>query len=310
MKVFIDGSAGTTGLHIHERLSMRSDIELMTLSDDKRKDDNARKDALNSCDIAFLCLPDDAARQAVSFIENPDVRVIDASTAHRVADGWVYGFAELTGQREKIAASKRVANPGCYATGFISLIRPLTENGILPKDVSIACHALSGYTGAGKSAIAQYEAKERDSELDSPRHYGLKLAHKHIPEMMALCGLTKKPLFAPMICDYPQGMVVTALLDANTLCGDVSIEKLRQLYSDYYAGSKIVKLAAEGEPQSGFLGANNLAGRDILEIFVCGNESQLMLSARLDNLGKGASGAAVQNLNIMIGADETSGLVL
>ncbi|MGM9521489.1 MAG: N-acetyl-gamma-glutamyl-phosphate reductase [Oscillospiraceae bacterium] len=310
MKVFIDGSAGTTGLQIYGRLEAREDIELMTLSDEARKDPSARKEALNSCDIAFLCLPDDAARQAVSLIENPDVRVIDASTAHRTADGWTYGFPELKGQREKIAGSKRVANPGCYATGFISLIRPLVETGTLPADSVIACHALSGYTGGGKKTIAEYESPERDVELDSPRHYGVSLNHKHIPEMMAVSGLTRKPLFSPIICDYPQGMVVTVLIDMGQLNGGRSIGAVRNIYSDYYAGSAVVELRPEDAPSCGFMGSNNLAGRDILQIFVCGNESQLMLSARLDNLGKGASGAAVQNMNILMGADETTGLVL
>ena len=310
MKVFIDGSAGTTGLQIHGRLEAREDIELITLSEKLRKDEGARRDALNSCDIAFLCLPDDAAREAVSFIENPDVRVIDASTAHRTAPGWVYGLPELTGQREKIAAAKRVANPGCYATGFISLVRPLVEAGVLPPDAHISCHALSGYTGAGKKTIAVYESPERDVELDSPRHYALAMAHKHIPEMVAVCGLERRPMFAPIICDYPQGMVVTVMFDMDQLRGPSQVESVRDVYRDYYAKGGTKSVAGDDEPAGGFLGANNLAGRDILRIFVSGNEGQLMLSAQLDNLGKGASGAAVQNMNILMGIDETTGLVL
>ncbi len=282
----------------------------MTLSEAERKDPDARKAALNGCDIAILCLPDAAAREAVSFIGNPSVRVIDASTAHRTSPEWDYGFPELTGQREKIAVSKRVANPGCYATGFIALVRPLVEKGVLPPDAHVACHALSGYTGGGKKTIAQYEASEREPELASPRHYAVTLSHKHIPEMQAVCGLKRRPLFAPMICDFPCGMVVSVLLDMDQLEGSRSIAALRELYGEYYAGSPVVTLRPEDAPACGFMGSNNLAGLDGLQIFVCGNEKQLMLSARLDNLGKGASGAAVQNLNIMMGVPETTGLAL
>jgi N-acetyl-gamma-glutamyl-phosphate reductase len=282
----------------------------MTLSDDKRKIPEERKKALNSCDVAFLCLPDSAAVEAVSFIENPNVKVIDASTAHRTNDNWVYGFPEIRGQREKIASSTRIANPGCYATGFISIIRPLVENGILPADTNISCHALSGYTGGGKKTIAQYEDSGRDVELSSPRHYGLTLSHKHIPEMMKISGLKRKPLFAPIICDFPQGMVVSVMLNMDELMGANSIKTIREVYGDYYSGSPIVSLMAENSPESGFLGSNNLAGKDILKIFVGGNDGQLILSSQLDNLGKGASGAAVQNLNILMGIDETTGLSL
>lgn len=309
-KVFIDGSAGTTGLQIYDRLSERKDVELMILSDEKRKIPEERKNVLNSCDVAFLCLPDAAAVEAVSFIENPEVKVIDASTAHRTNDNWVYGLPELHGQREKIAASKRIANPGCYATGFISLIRPLIENEIISDDTYIPCHALSGYTGGGKGTIAAYESDGRDAELSSPRHYGLTMSHKHIPEMMKLCSLKRKPMFAPIICDFPQGMVVSVLLDMEQLKTASSISAIREIYSDYYSGSPVISLMPENMPESGFLGTNNLAGKDILEIFVGGNDGQLMLASRLDNLGKGASGAAVQNLNILMGIDETTGLSL
>lgn len=307
-KVFIDGSAGTTGLQIYDRLKKRPDVELVILPDEVRKDTAARKDALNSCDVAFLCLPDPAAIEAEGFVENPDVKIIDASTAHRVADGWVYGLPEIKGQREKIAASKRIANPGCYATGFITLVRPLVESGILDEDSVIACHALSGYTGGGKKTIAQYEAPDRDVELDSPRHYGLTLSHKHIPEMMKFSLLKIKPLFAPIICDFPQGMVVSVMLSLTEMKRVAKMDELCELYGDYYSGSPIVKLGKA--PESGFLGSNNLCGKDTLEIFVSGNEEQVILSSRLDNLGKGASGAAVQNMNILLGIDETTGLSL
>ncbi len=310
MRVFIDGAAGTTGLQIRERLGNRAEFEVMELTGELRKDLGARRDALNSCDVAILCLPDSAAEDAVELIENPDTRVIDASTAHRTAAGWVYGFPELRGQRERIAAAKRVANPGCYATGFIALIRPLVESGVLPRDANIACHGLSGYTGGGKKTIAQYEDTGRDEELSSPRHYGVTLNHKHVPEMTHVCGLTRKPLFVPIICDFPRGMVVTVMLGLDQFTGGQSIRSLRELYSEYYSGSAVVTLRPEGAPSCGFMGTNNLAGNDGLQIFVCGNDEQVLLASRLDNLGKGASGAAVQNLNIMAGLAETTGLVL
>ena len=309
-KIYIDGKEGTTGLQIYERLGARDDIELLLIDEDKRKDADERKKLLNAADLTFLCLPDGAAREAVSLIENENTRVIDCSTAHRTAEGWDYGFPELHGQREKIVSAKRVANPGCYATGFLSLLRPLVETGALDPDAYVACHALSGYTGAGKKAIAQYTGPDRDEELDSPRHYAVTLAHKHIPEMMAVSGLVRRPVFMPMICDFPQGMTVTVPLFAGQLNRAASIEALRELYGVYYAGSPVVELRPADAPACGFIGSNNLAGRDTLQIFVNGNEEQFMLTARLDNLGKGASGAAVQNMNLMLGFDETKGLAL
>lgn len=308
--VYIDGQAGTTGLQIYQRLGAREDVELLRIDPEKRKDPAERKKLLNAADVVFLCLPDEAAREAVTMVENGHTRIIDASTAHRVAPGWVYGFPELHGQREKIRTAQRVANPGCYATGFLSLVRPLVEQGALPPETAVTCHALSGYTGAGNKAIAQYGAPDRPAELDSPRHYGLALAHKHIPEMTAVSGLTQKPLFMPMICDFPQGMTVTVPLFAGQLRGKTTPEALRELYGAYYAGSAVVTVCPADAPADGFLGANNLAGKDGLEIFVHGNGEQVMLTARLDNLGKGASGAAVQNMNLMLGFDETASLGL
>ena len=309
-KVYIDGKEGTTGLQIYDRLAAREDIDLLLISEDKRKDPAERKKFLNAADLVFLCLPDAAAVEAVSLIENGQTRVIDCSTAHRTAEGWAYGFPELTGQREAIRTAARVANPGCYATGFLSLVRPLVEKGALSPKARLACHALSGYTGAGKKAIAQYTGPNRERELESPRHYAVTLSHKHLPEMAAVAGLERPPLFTPMICDYPQGMVVTVPLWAEELEGAQSIESLRALYADYYAGSPVVTLRPADAPSCGFIGANNLAGTDGLQIFVNGNRRQLMLSARLDNLGKGASGAAVQNMNLMLGFEETMGLEL
>lgn len=309
-KVYIDGKEGTTGLQIYERLGGRDDIELLLIDEDKRKDREERKKLLNAADLAFLCLPDAAAVEAVSLIGNGRTRVIDCSTAHRTAEGWVYGFPELHAQRERIKTAQRVANPGCYATGFLSLVRPLVEMGALPADAYVACHALSGYTGAGKKAIAQYTDPEREAELDSPRHYAVSLAHKHIPEMMKVSGLARKPIFMPMICDYPQGMTVTVPLFAQQMQKAASIDALRALYADYYGDSPVVELRPADAPSCGFIGSNNLANRDILQIFVNGNGEQFMLTARLDNLGKGASGAAVQNMNLMLGFEETKGLAL
>ena len=309
-KVYIDGKEGTTGLQIYDRLAAREDIELLLIDESRRKDPAERKQFLNAADLVFLCLPDAAAVEAVSLIENGQTRVIDCSTAHRTAEGWVYGFPELSGQREAIRTAARVANPGCYATGFLSLVRPLVEKGALSPKARLTCHALSGYTGAGKKAIAQYTDLDRDKELESPRHYAVALAHKHLPEMAAMAGLDRPPLFMPMICDYPQGMVVTVPLWAEDLEGGWSADSLRALYEDYYGGSPVVTLRPAGAPSCGFIGSNNLSGADGLQIFVNGNSGQFMLSARLDNLGKGASGAAVQNMNLMLGFEETAGLAL
>jgi len=309
-KVYIDGQEGTTGLQIFDRLAARDDIELLRIDPDRRKDLEERRRLLSAADLVFLCLPDAAAKEAVALIDNDHTRVIDCSTAHRTAPGWVYGFGELTGQREKIKTAKRVANPGCYATGFIALIRPLVEKGVLPKSAKLTCHALSGYTGAGKKGIAQYEDPAREVELDSPRHYAVTLAHKHLPEMAAVTGLDRPPLFMPIICDYPQGMTVTVPLWGEDLNGRQTMDSLRALYSDYYGPSPVVKLRPADAPRCGFIGSNNLAGQDGLQIFVNGNGENFLLTARLDNLGKGASGAAVQNMNVMLGFEETAGLNL
>ena len=308
-KIYIDGQEGTTGLQIYDRLAKREDIQLLRIDEARRKDTEERRKLLNEADLAFLCLPDAAAVEAAALVENPETRIIDASTAHRTAPGWVYGFPELgPDRRAAIRGAKRVANPGCYATGFISLTAPLVKRGVLSPDAPLACHAVSGYTGGGKKAIAQYEAAEREEELKSPRHYAVTLAHKHIPEMMQVCGLTKKPLFMPMICDFPQGMVVTVPLYLESLAGHQTLESLRALYRDFYAGARFVTVRPDDAPACGFIGSSNLAGTNDLQIFVCGNEEQAMLCARLDNLGKGASGAAVQNMNLMLGLPEETGL--
>ena len=306
--IFIDGREGTTGLQIDQRLAGRKDVTLITIDPALRKDPAARKACLNQADFVFLCLPDAAAVEAVSMIENPNTRVIDASTAHRTNPAWDYGFPELSaGQRAAIAKSHRVANPGCYATGMISLVAPLVMAGILPKDYPMVVHALSGYTGGGKKTIAAYEDPNRDPEFDSPRLYGLTLTHKHIPEMVAVCGLERKPIFNPIICDFPQGMLVNVPLYTALLNGKQTPDSLRQVLADHYAGQTFVTVA-ESMPASGFLGSNNLAGSNHLRLYVGGNDEQIILSAQLDNLGKGASGAAIQNLNIMMGIDEATGL--
>lgn len=305
-KVFIDGSAGTTGLRIFDRLEKRDDVEIVSLCESLRKEVSARKDAINGADVVFLCLPDEAAREAVSLCENDRTVVIDASTAHRTAEGWAYGFPELSARhRAKIAASKRIANPGCYASGFISLVLPLVESGVVASDYPFVCHAVSGYSGAGKKAIELYESQGRDVSLETPRLYGLSLAHKHIPEMMKECSLSRKPIFNPYICDYECGMAVTVPLFADLLEKRVSAEDLLALYREKYADSKFISVGTE---ESGFIAANTLNGTNRMQILVHGSGEQLLLTSRFDNLGKGASGAAIQNMNIALGLDEGTSL--
>ena len=307
IQVFIDGRAGTTGLQIEGRMGLREDVALISIPEAYKKDPSARKDAINAADYVFLCLPDAAAVEAAAMVENDHTRIIDASTAHRTNPDWAYGFPELSpAHRKKIETAQFVANPGCHATGFISLVYPLLQTGIIPPDFALSAHSLTGYTGGGKKMIAEYESPERDVELDSPRHYGLTLSHKHIPEMMQICGLTKKPIFCPIVSDFPQGMLMTVPLHLDQLPVSVTPESLRQMYTDFYAGQRNIHVLPA--PGSGFLGSNNVVGSNDLNIFVCGNEAQVILSAQYDNLGKGASGAAVQNLNIMLGIDENYGL--
>ena len=305
-KVFIDGSAGTTGLRIRERLEARKDIELILLPEDLRKAPEARRDALHSADIAFLCLPDDAAREAVALAEGGDCAIIDTSTAHRTAPGWVYGMAELAGQREKIAQSERVANPGCHASGFIALVAPLVAAGVIAKNAKLSCFSLTGYSGGGKKMIAQYEDGERDALLDAPRQYGLNQNHKHLKEMAAICGLDFAPVFSPIVADFYSGMEVSVPLFGEWVAGGMA--RVKEVLADAYPGPVIryVESADEG----GFLSAGKLSGRDDMEVTVTGGDERLLLTARFDNLGKGASGAAIQNMNILMGVDETEGLVL
>ena len=309
-KVYIDGKDGTTGLQIYERLGGRSDIELLLIDGAKRKDPAERKKLMDAADIVFLCLPDAAAVEAVELVENPNTRIIDASTAHRTAPGWTYGFPELGAeQKTAIQTSKRVANPGCHATGFLSTAAPLVKMGILPPDYPVTVYSLTGYSGGGKKMIAQYEDEERSAELNAPRIYGLSLQHKHLPEMQKIAGLDFPPVFNPVVDDYYKGMATTILLHNRLLKGSPSATDLQAALAEFYAGQTFVKVVPFGANDS-LLSANKIAGKDTLEINVCGNQEQTMVTARFDNLGKGASGAAVQNMNLMLGFDETAGLTL
>ena len=305
-KVFIDGKEGTTGLQIYEKLGGRTDIELLTLPEELRKDPGARKEIMNRSDLVFLCLPDAAAIEAVTLVENPDTRIIDASTAHRTAEGWVYGFPELEpGQADKIRRSKRTANPGCHATGFISLTAPLVKGGILAADAPLSCQSLTGYSGGGKKMIAEYEGERTDERLSSCREYAISLAHKHIPEMMAVTGLKRKPLFFPIVGDYYAGMTSTVGLHNDLLGEGVTAKTVHEYLSDYYAGQEFVRVLPFGgegaiDPR-GYLESNRNVGTNYLDIVVSGNGEQTLMAAMFDNLGKGASGAAVQNMELMLG---------
>lgn len=303
-KVFIDGSAGTTGLKIFDRLSKRRDLKLITLSEELRKDVTARREAINSADIVFLCLPDVAAIESVSLIENNNVKVIDTSTAHRVNPAWEYGFAELKGRRERIQNAKFIANPGCHASGFIALIEPLIRSGIIKPDIKLSCFSITGYTGGGKKMIAEYEGENKPILYNAPRQYGLSQTHKHLPEMQAICGLEVNPIFCPIVADFPRGMEVTVPLFGKDVKG--GMEGIKQVYREEYNG-KIVHFDEEAE-ESGFMSANAFAERDDMQIIVKGNADRILLISRFDNLGKGASGAAIQNMNITLGVDETTGL--
>lgn len=303
-KVFIDGSAGTTGLRIYERLSVRDDLVLIKLTEENRKDPAARREAIAAVDIVFLCLPDAAAIEAVALAEGSDAVIIDTSTAHRTNDGWAYGFPELSGQRELIKKSKRIANPGCHASGFVALVSPLVKAGIVSSDALLSCFSLTGYSGGGKKMIADYEAEGRDTLLDAPRQYGLTQSHKHLPEMMKLAGLENAPAFCPIVADYYSGMEVTVPLFGSLINGGV--DDIKKVYAKVYGGP-IVKFV-DGGDEGGFMSAASLSGKDTMEVTVHGNGDRIILTSRFDNLGKGASGAAIQNMNIILGVDETLGL--
>ena len=308
-KIFIDGKAGTTGLRIFERLEDFKGIEIITLSEEKRKDIEARKEALNSADIAFLCLPDDAARESVSLIDNENTVVIDTSTAHRTDENWAYGFPELSdGHREKIKNGKRIAVPGCHASGFIALVYPLIESGILKADENLSCFSLTGYSGGGKKMIAEYEDLERDVLLDAPRQYGLTQSHKHLKEMKAISRIENAPAFCPVVAPFYSGMEVTVPVFRSMLKAGTTIDDIKKIYKDKYQGP-IVSFKEEND-EGGFISAGAYSDLDSMEISVFGNEDRIILTARYDNLGKGASGAAIECLNIVLGQDETTGLVI
>ncbi len=305
--VFIDGSAGTTGLRIYERLRGREEITLKLLSDEKRKDPEARREAINNADIVFLCLPDAAAKEAAEMCENSNTVIIDASTAHRTAKGWDYGFPELSEEhKSKIAVSKRIAVPGCHASGFISLVYPLINSGALEKSTELTCFSVTGYSGGGKKMIAEYEADGRDVLLNAPRQYGISQMHKHLPEMKAVCRLEKEPIFSPIVADFYSGMVVTVPLFADNL--KVPVSEVKKIYAEMYKGP-VVKYIEDFD-ENGFVSAAKLSGKDSMEISVAGNDERILLVSRYDNLGKGASGAAIECMNIVLGLPETEGLNL
>jgi N-acetyl-gamma-glutamyl-phosphate reductase len=304
-KVFIDGSAGTTGLRIVERLRTRKDIELVVPDEESRKDVEKRRIFLNEADVAILCLPDEAAVEACGLIENDSTVIIDTSCAHRTSEGWTYGFPELTGNREIIRNSKRISNPGCHASGFIALVAPLVENGIISKDAKLSAYSVTGYSGGGKKMIAEYEG-ENASKLISPRVYGISQSHKHLPEMRKYCSLSAAPVFSPIVSSYYSGMQVCVPLHKDDVKG--TAHDVKALYKSYYDG-KVIKYK-EFIDENGFIRSDALCGSDKMHISVSGNEDRILLTALFDNLGKGASGAAIQNLNIVLSVDETAGLNL
>lgn len=310
VKVFVDGQEGTTGLQINERLEKRSDLEILKIEQEERKNPERRAYYLNSADIVFLCLPDAASREAVSLVTNPKTRIIDASTAFRTDEQWTYGMPELSkDQREKIRNASRVSNPGCHATGFILSLNPLVQAGIVPKDYPVVCYSLTGYSGGGKKLIQAFENAEL-SNINSPKHYALQLSHKHLPEMKKAVGLDYPPAFMPVIANYYKGMVTSIPLMTRLLNKPVTVADVKELFIETYRNEPFVKVLPSDESclEKGYLNTEACNGTNRLEILVYGNDDQIVVMARFDNLGKGASGAAIQNMNIMLGVDETLGL--
>jgi N-acetyl-gamma-glutamyl-phosphate reductase len=310
--VFVDGQHGTTGLKIRERLDGRKDIEVLEIPEEKRKELEARKKLINEADIVFLCLPDDAARESVSLIKNSQVCVIDGSTAHRITEGWVYGLPELNkGQRALIKKSKRIAVPGCHATGFVLILYPLVAQGIVAADYPVTCHTVAGYSGGGKAMIADYQDESVPDFIKNPRPYSLALNHKHVPEMTKIVGLSRPPIFAPTVVNVYAGEIISIPLVPDYLKKKLSAADIREILADYYAGEKFVKVMpypADDYLKNGFLTFGDCNGTNNLEIFVFGGKDRILVSTRYDNLGKGASGTAVQNMNIVLGVDEATGL--
>ena len=308
-RVFIDGSAGTTGLRIRERLAIRKDIELVVLPEELRKDTEARRKALNGSDVAFLCLPDAAAVEAVELVSNPETVIIDTSTAHRTAEGWEYGFPELEGRRERIAAAKRIANPGCHASGFVALIEPLVRKRLITVNERLSAFSLTGYSGGGKKMIADYETAGTNLHIGG-RQYALGQRHKHLPEMARICGLVNEPCFSPIVVPHLSGMEVTVQLFASQFReSGTTLEQVKDIYREYYCADGLVKFVDDpASAEGGFLSSAALSGRDDLEVSVYGNDERIVLVSRFDNLGKGASGAAIQNMNIVLGCAENEGL--
>lgn len=307
-RVFIDGREGTTGLQLASRLDGRQDIEVLEIAESLRKDETERARRMNQSDLVFLCLPDAAAIEAVKLVTNENTRVVDASTAHRVAPGWAYGFPEISKRHhDAVAKGKRIANPGCYATGFLAIAFPLIKLGLIAPETRLSCHAVSGYSGAGKKGVAQYENPDRSREFDSPRLYALGLSHKHLPEMQKVAGLTHPPIFNPQICDFYAGMAVSVPLWAGIFEKSVTPASLKEALSEFYSGAKLISVM--DPPEDGFLPANLLTGTNRLNLYVLGNGEQMTLVTVQDNLGKGAAGAAVQNMNIALGLDEYQSLL-
>ncbi len=306
-RVYIDGQEGTTGLQLQEKLAGHGGVELLRISEKKRKNTEERKKFMNAADVVFLCLPDAAAREAIRLVENPHTRIIDASTAHRIADGWVYGFPELSkAHREKVRHAKRIANPGCHATGFIAAAYPLLAMGIAAADYPFTAYSLTGYSGGGKGMIAEYEAEDRPKAYDSPRQYGLSQMHKHLPEIQKVVGLEEAPIFMPIVGDYYSGMATCLPLHGRLLNKKISKTDLTQLLQEYYEGHPLISVE---EKEDGFLAANENSNTNKLRLYIAGNHARMTLISVFDNLGKGASGAAVQNMNLVLGLPETQGLL-
>ncbi len=309
IKVFIDGSVGTTGLRIHDRLLERQDVELITLPEEKRKDLTSRAAAINSADVAFLCLPDAASKEIIEAIGDCDTKILDTSTAHRTNPEWAYGFPELSDEfRNKILASKRIAVPGCHASGFCSIVAPLVANGIISPDYPITATSVTGYSGGGKKMIAEYEDAERPVEFSAPRQYGITQTHKHLPEMKAICGLTYEPCFSPIVADFYSGMTVTIPLFGRMLIKQMTVAEIHKLFDNHYKNQKLIKVLPLD--YEGMIGTNQMSGKDSMEIIISGNDERILIASSFDNLGKGASGAAVQCFNLITNSDETTGLVV